>query len=390
MALSAQVLALYMSYPMDPATSYPNGALGVTAAEMTRLRTGEFRGYIWVRWFSTTMLLIWPVFALRLAGTGFEESGGREYLLSLPATRRRIAISRLTVSAAQMVALAVVPSLLVCAMAPLQGQRYPVADALVHSAILIVGGLGLFGLTMFLRVIDQGCRRVCGDGRPDRPGRDVHVSREGIHAVQRLPGDERRRLLLQSPRAVDRPGHERHRSAALSSRCRFESSSDAISREPRPHRQQVSGGQRGIVEAIKSFARRNRSSASLDSKEGTVMNKHVLLGLAWSLSVAVGAGVAATRQSSAGAAGHWEGAIETPGQKLDIMVDLARSGEWDVDGTITIPSTEREGVRAVVDERQGQRRTFGMKGIPGDPMFKGTVSANPRTIAGDFSQGGAR
>ena len=29
MLLSAQVLALYMSYPMDPVTSYPNGALGV-------------------------------------------------------------------------------------------------------------------------------------------------------------------------------------------------------------------------------------------------------------------------------------------------------------------------------------------------------------------------
>ena len=59
-ALSAQVVALYVSYPMDPVTSYPNGALGVTTAEMTRLRTGEFRGYIWLRWFSTTMLLIWP------------------------------------------------------------------------------------------------------------------------------------------------------------------------------------------------------------------------------------------------------------------------------------------------------------------------------------------
>ena len=43
MLLSAQVLALYMSYPMDPVTSYPNGALGVTPAEMAQLRTGEFR-----------------------------------------------------------------------------------------------------------------------------------------------------------------------------------------------------------------------------------------------------------------------------------------------------------------------------------------------------------
>lgn len=155
MLLSAQVIALYMSYPMDPATSYPNGALGVTTAEMARLRTGEFRGYIWLRWFSTTMLLIWPVFALRLAGTGLEESPGREYLLSLPATRRRIALSRLTVSALQIAAITVVPSLLVCAMAPLRGQRYPIGDALMHSAILMVGSLGLFGLTMFLRVMTK-------------------------------------------------------------------------------------------------------------------------------------------------------------------------------------------------------------------------------------------
>jgi hypothetical protein len=155
MALSAQVIALYMSYPMDPATTYPNGALGVTAAEMTTLRTGEFRGYIWLRWFSTTMLLIWPVFVIRLAGTGLEESSGREYLLSLPATRRRIALSRLTVSALQIAAITILPSLLVCALAPLQGQHYPIADALTHSAILMVGGLGLFGLTMFLRVMTR-------------------------------------------------------------------------------------------------------------------------------------------------------------------------------------------------------------------------------------------
>ncbi len=153
MLLSAQVLALYVSYPMDPVQSYPNGALGVTDVEMAQLRTGEFRGYVWVRWFSTTMLLIWPVFALRLAGTGLEESAGREYLLSLPATRRRLVLSRLGMSAGQIAAFTVVPSLLVCAMAPLRGQHYPVSDALTHSLILMVGGLGLFGLTMFLRVI---------------------------------------------------------------------------------------------------------------------------------------------------------------------------------------------------------------------------------------------
>ncbi len=151
--LAAQVVALYASYPMDPVTSYPNGALGVLPGEMAQLRTVDFRGYVWLRWFSTTMLIFWPVYVIALAGTGLESRAGREYLLSLPFTRRRIVLTRLSVVFAQITAFTVLPSLLVCALAPLVGQRYPVGDALVHSLILLVGGLGLFGLTMYLRVI---------------------------------------------------------------------------------------------------------------------------------------------------------------------------------------------------------------------------------------------
>jgi len=151
--LSAQVFALYMSYPLDPATSFPHGALGVLPGEMARLRTGDFRAYVWVRWFSTTMLIFWPVCAIALAGTGLDTSKGREYLLSLPTTRRHIVLTRLAVVFTQLAAFTVLPSLLVCAMAPLVGQRFPVGDALAHSAIALVGGIGLFGLTMFLRVV---------------------------------------------------------------------------------------------------------------------------------------------------------------------------------------------------------------------------------------------
>ena len=149
--LAAQVLALYIAYPMDPLTSYPNGALGVLPDEMARLRTGDFRGYVWVRWFSTTMLLFWPVYAIAMAGTDLDNATGREYLLSLPVTRRRIVLTRAAVTWAQIAAFTVLPSLLLWAMAPLRGQYYPVQDVLVHSAILLVGGFGLFGLTMFLR-----------------------------------------------------------------------------------------------------------------------------------------------------------------------------------------------------------------------------------------------
>ena len=207
MAPLGQVFALYMSYPMDAATTYPNGALGVSPAEMVLVRAGDFRSYVWVRWFSTSMLLAWPVFAAALAGTGFEASSGREYLLSLPVTRRRIAWTRLAVGGGGIVVLTIATSLVVCAMAPLVGQRFPVSDAIVHSIILSVGGFGLFGLTVFLRTMgsDLGAYLAgCDLGRH-------YVLRERSDALQPVPRDERRGLLLQPARSVARARLERGR-----------------------------------------------------------------------------------------------------------------------------------------------------------------------------------
>jgi ABC-type transport system involved in multi-copper enzyme maturation permease subunit len=153
LVLVFQVVALFMSYPMDPVTTFPNGALGVAADEMPRLRTNDFRGYVWLRFFSTTILVFWPFLAMRLAGTGFERAAGREYLLSLPVRRWRVIATRLSVVLAEIAVITVIPSLLLCAMAPLVGQRYPVGDALVHSAIVVIGGFGLVGLTIFVRAV---------------------------------------------------------------------------------------------------------------------------------------------------------------------------------------------------------------------------------------------
>jgi hypothetical protein len=72
------------------------------------------------------------------------------------------------------------------------------------------------------------------------------------------------------------------------------------------------------------------------------MNKHAWLGLGWSLWFAVGMG-AATRQPAGGAAGHWEGTIETLGQKLDIIVDLAGHPDGTWAGTISIPAQNVKG-----------------------------------------------
>jgi hypothetical protein len=132
-----------------------------------------------------------------------------------------------------------------------------------------------------------------------------------------------------------------------------------------------------------------RSSRSKLQRQGrTVMNKHAWLGLVLSLSVVIGVGAAA-RQSSAPAAGHWEGTIQAPGQALAIVVDLAlqQSGTWT--GAITIPGQGVKGFALSPLTVDGNAVTFGMKGIPGDPLFKGTLSTDPHSISGEFSQAGA-
>ena len=117
------------------------------------------------------------------------------------------------------------------------------------------------------------------------------------------------------------------------------------------------------------------------------MTKHAAIGFVFVVSVAIGAPTAAA-QSPAGASGHWEGTIQTPGQPLAISVDLSaqRAGTWQ--GTITIPAQNLTGFalsRITVD---GDSVAFSMKGVPGDPVFKGKISKEPRSIAGEFSQGG--
>lgn len=94
-------------------------------------------------------------------------------------------------------------------------------------------------------------------------------------------------------------------------------------------------------------------------------------------------------QSPAGPAGHWEGAIETPGQPLQIEVDLAAraGGTWE--GTITIPAQNLKAFPLRNIAVQDSAVMFAMKGVPGEPEFKGTISKDGKSIVGQFSQGGA-
>lgn len=112
--------------------------------------------------------------------------------------------------------------------------------------------------------------------------------------------------------------------------------------------------------------------------------KRILLSVALLLATVV-----ATRplsaQPAAGAAGHWDGAIDTPNQKLTIAIDLAPKGDaWQ--GAISIPQQNLKGLPLTVSVK-GDAVTLSLD-APGRPVFDGKLDASGTSIAGDFQQGG--
>jgi hypothetical protein len=115
------------------------------------------------------------------------------------------------------------------------------------------------------------------------------------------------------------------------------------------------------------------------------MARHGLTG-AWLVTLLVSSGVAFA-QTPAGPSGHWEGAIQVPGQELKIEIDLSGAGEkWE--GVIAIPAQGLKGFPLAAIAIQGDAVSFAMKGVPGDPQFKGTLSKDGKALSGDFLQGG--
>jgi hypothetical protein len=93
-------------------------------------------------------------------------------------------------------------------------------------------------------------------------------------------------------------------------------------------------------------------------------------------------------QPAAGPSGHWEGAIQVPGQEFKIEIDLASSGEkWE--GTIAIPAQSLKGFPLSAITIKGDSVGFTLNGVPGSPQFSGTLSMDAKSLSGEFSQGGA-
>jgi hypothetical protein len=156
--LMASALWLYAGYPDDYTTRFPNGAIAVSA-EQVRALLRDGRAYIWLSWFGTSLLLGLSFLALALASTGIvlnPEGGaapGVTYALSMPASRRKLAAVRLATGFLELAAAAILPSILVCLLAPTQGQSFPIGQGMMHALLAMSGVSALYGLFVFLSTL---------------------------------------------------------------------------------------------------------------------------------------------------------------------------------------------------------------------------------------------
>lgn len=88
-------------------------------------------------------------------------------------------------------------------------------------------------------------------------------------------------------------------------------------------------------------------------------------------------------------AGHWEGAIKLPNGALNFSVDFTAAADGKLSATITIPQQGAKDLPLADVGLNNGEVTFAIVGVPGDPKFRGKLSADGQKIEGTFSQGGA-
>src|SRR6476620_2277994 len=72
------------------------------------------------------------------------------------------------------------------------------------------------------------------------------------------------------------------------------------------------------------------------------------------------------------ARGHWTGDIEIPGHTMGMVVDLDKTPNGWI-GAIGIPEQGSSGLPLTDISVAGNKCTFRIKGVPGDPTFSGSL-----------------
>jgi ABC-2 type transport system permease protein len=124
-----------------------------------RGETMSYALYIWLSLSHGFLQFLWVVSAviLGLGGLRREQANGSSgFSLAIPVTRRAHVLSRALAGAGEAVILGFIPGLIVVALSPLAGFHYPLDQALLFAALLVVAGLVFYALGFFLSEILPG------------------------------------------------------------------------------------------------------------------------------------------------------------------------------------------------------------------------------------------
>jgi hypothetical protein len=93
-------------------------------------------------------------------------------------------------------------------------------------------------------------------------------------------------------------------------------------------------------------------------------------------------------QAAADPSGHWEGAVHAPFGELGMEVDLAKNSKGELAGTYTNLAGNLKGFPLASVAVEGKSVRFVLKAGSGGGTFDGVLSAEAKSISGDFLIGG--
>ena len=88
--------------------------------------------------------------------------------------------------------------------------------------------------------------------------------------------------------------------------------------------------------------------------------------------------------------GDWSGAITGGGMELALILHFELNDAGELTGTCDSPDQQAFGLALAEIKVEGKKISFTIDdpGVPGEPLFSGTLDEAGTTMEGDFSQGG--
>jgi len=156
---------------MDPGALDTSGPIGAAIKEGIAAQQ-TFRGFVWWQWYRENLTYLVVIFGALLGAGGLLARSGSATLftLSLPVSRNRLIGTRAALGLAELLAIAIVPSLVLPLLAPSIGQSYSVIDVMVHGVCMFIVGSVFFSLAallwtlLFIRALKRRPVLVDADG----------------------------------------------------------------------------------------------------------------------------------------------------------------------------------------------------------------------------------